>query len=95
MDPHIRPHFQGYAAALNMRPEWVTGFLVFQGGNANVRPASLTGGGQIYGHEYQGLFQPLVYPNAPGIGSMVGGGQIVGFPPSLAALYGGSQGTGS
>ena len=90
-----RPTFHGYAAATRMRPEWQTAFLVFQAGFAHLRDGSMTGGGQIYGHEYAGTFTPLIVAYAPGVGSTLGGGQLPGYPPSLQALFGGQKGTGS
>lgn len=91
----IRRTFQGYAAPLVVKPEWQVPYLVFQAGIPRTRNNSLTGGGQMYGHEFQGTFTPIVVGNAPGVGSVVGGGQIVGLPPSLANLVGGRQGQGS
>lgn len=90
---NVRPTFHGYAAATRMRPEWRVQFLVFKAGVNETRPNSITGGGQIYGHEFLGTFEPFIVPNASGIGSIVGGGQIPGLPPSLQALFGGAQGS--
>jgi hypothetical protein len=90
-----RKTFHGYAAATQLRPEWYVGYLVFQAGVPRQRAGSLTGGGQIYGHEYGGFFTPVLYPNSPGVPSFTGGGQIVAMPAELLALAGGAYGIGS
>jgi hypothetical protein len=93
--PDQRPTFHGYAVATTMRPEWRVAFLVFQGGKPHQRTGSLTGGGQIYGHEYGFQFAPWYQPYAPGLGSLVGGGQMPSIPAEIIALLGGSAGNGS
>lgn len=90
-----RKTFHGYAAATIIGPEWRVGYLVFQAGLPKTRGNSLTGGGQIYGHEYMGWQQPLLRSYAPGILSTTGGGQIPYDPAQLAALFGGRQGISS
>jgi hypothetical protein len=90
-----RRTFQGYAAATQLRPEWYVQYLVFQAGLPRQRAGSLTGGGQMYGHEYGGFFTPVVYPNSPGVPSFTGSGQIVAMPAELLALAGGAVGVGS
>lgn len=95
LQSQTRPTFHGYAAALRMRPEWRVAFLVFQGGNPRQRKGSLTGGGQMYAHEFEGRAAMLAVPNAPGVRSLVAGGQFPAAAAALAALYGGQQGTGS
>ena len=89
-----RKTYRGYAAATRYRPEWTVGFLVFKGGVNSTKAASITGGGQIFGHYYAYAPQILV-SNAPGVYSITGGGQIPGQPPMLVPLLGGSQGQGS
>ena len=91
---NARRTFHGYAAAI-WGPRWITPNLVFKAGLPDHKSASITGGGQIYGHEFQGLFTPLFAWNTPGVVSWTGGGQIPGQPPMLVPLLGGSQGQGS
>lgn len=90
-----RKSFHGYAAATRWAPQWTVAYLVFKSGAPDLRAGSVTGGGQIYGHEFQGTFQPLIGDYTPGIGSFVGGGQMPALPPYLQALFGGQQGQGS
>lgn len=93
---HDRPTFHGYAAASIMRPEWRVQFLVFQAGKPHQRQGSLTGGGQIPVHIPGGVsFAPWYQPYAPGVGSLVGGGQMLRLPPEILSLMGGAVGTGS
>lgn len=87
--------FLGYTRPLNYAPQWYVGNLVFQGGNPRLRAGSMTGGGQIYGREYQGVFQPVQVPYATPVVSPVGGGQVLSRPSFMQALFGGAQGTGS
>lgn len=94
--PDQRPTFHGYAAATNMRPEWRVQFLVFQAGKPHQRMGSLTGGGQIPVNIPGGeSFVPYYQPYAPGLGSLVGGGQMLTLPAEIAALLGGASGDGS
>lgn len=86
--------FHGYSSPW-WGPTWETAYLVYQAGIPRARTASLTGGGQIYGHEFAGPFTPLYITNTPGVLSITGGGQILGLPPSLAGLFGGNRGLGS
>lgn len=86
--------FHGYTPATRLRPEWRVQFLVFQGGAAHLRTGSLTGGGQVYGHEYGAFFVPIIQQYATPIASAVGGGQVVARPGFLSALFGGSSGVG-
>lgn len=92
-----RPHFQGYATPTKVKPEWTVPYLVFQGGVPRTRDNSLTGGGQIYGREFQAMFSqpPVIVPNRTPIVSLVGGGSLPSMPASLQALLGGAQGSGS
>lgn len=90
-----RRTFHGYAAPTRFSPQWRVQALVFQAGAARLRNGSLTGGGQIYGREYQGYQQPLLSDYTPGVLSITGGGQIPAYPASLQALFGGASGTGS
>lgn len=91
----IRRTFQGYGAATKIAPEWTVANLVFQAGVPRSRMGSITGGGQIYGHEYQGTFQPLIAGYSPGISAIMGSGQILANPPFLTPLFGGQTGIGS
>lgn len=91
----IRKTFKGYAAPTKVRPEWTVPYLVYQAGIPRSRDMSLTGGGQIYGREFQGTFTPFVVPNVSRIGSLTGGGQMPSLPPALQALLGGQHGQGS
>jgi len=86
-------HFQGYTAAQRLRPEWRVQFLVFQGGNPRLKASSMTGGGQIYGHEYGGYFQPVRKSYSTPVTSKVGGGQVAARPGFLQALFGGNVGS--
>jgi len=90
-----RKTFHGYAAATRFRPEWTTGFLVFKAGANETKHASITGGGQIYGHEYAPLGSQVLHANAPGYMSITGGGQIPYDPAYIVALLGGAVGQGS
>lgn len=92
---HVRKTFHGYAAPVRYSPQWYVGNLVFKAGAPDLKAMSMTGGGQIYGHEFAGTFQPMYKTQTPGIYSMTGPGQIPALPPSLAILYGANQGTGS
>jgi len=87
--------FQGYTKPSMYAPQWYVGNLVFQGGNPRQRQGSMTGGGQIYGHELEGLFQPVIVPYATPVISPVAGGQINANPAFLQALFGGASGNGS
>lgn len=91
----VRKTFHGYAAATRMRPEWRVQFLVFQAGLPKTRGNSITGGGQIYGHEYMGTFMPLQLAHSAPVLNLTGSGQVVALPPELAGLYGGNAGIGS
>jgi hypothetical protein len=93
--PAQRKTYMGYAAPEIAHPVWHVGYMVFKAGLAELKGASITGGGQIYGHEYQGTFQPVYIANAPGLGAWTGPGQIVAYPASLAYLMGGASGAGS
>lgn len=86
--------FHGYTPATRLAPEWVTQFLVFQGGASHLRTGSLTGGGQVYGHEYGFAFEPVMQGYSTPIASALGGGQIAARPGFLTALFGGSSGQG-
>ena len=90
-----RKTFHGYAAATRWAPQWTVAYLVFQAGAPKLRAGSLTGGGQIYGREYGGMAQNLLMEYSNPLLAQMGSGQIVAYPPSLAALYGGASGTGS
>jgi hypothetical protein len=89
------PSFNGYAKPGRYIPEWRVGNLVFQSGNPRLKASSMTGGGQIYGHEYTGDFVPLMQAYTTPIISTVGGGQIPARPSFLTALFGGAQGNGN
>lgn len=85
----------GYTPATRIQPEWYVGQLAFKGGRNAVRPSSITGGGQMYGHEYQAFTSNVMKEYATGVDSFVGGGQMPGYPPSLLPLFGGRRGQGS
>lgn len=94
--PHDqRKSFHGYAAPLRFAPQWRVGALVFKAGMPDLKAASITGGGQIYGREYRAYGKQVISEYTPGIASQTGGGQVNARPAFLSALFGGSQGTGS
>jgi hypothetical protein len=86
------PSFMGYTKPGRLVPEWYTGYLVFQGGNPRQRTGSLTGGGQVYGHEYAPLFEPVIQAYSTPVTNLVAGGQIPSNPSFLQALFGGARG---
>jgi hypothetical protein len=90
-----RSQIGSYTKPPRYAPQWYVGNLVFQGGYENIRIGSMTGGGQIYGHEYQGFQPPVIMSYATPLANLTAGGQIVAVPPSLQGLIGGSQGNGS
>lgn len=92
---HGKSRIGSYTQPPRYTPQWYVGNLVFQGGLKHMRTGSLTGGGQVYGHEYQAFFQPYVMQYATPLANLTAGGQIVSVPPSLQGLIGGAQGTGS
>jgi hypothetical protein len=87
--------YQGYTAATRIGPRYHVPNLVFRGGTTLQRTGSLTGGGQIYGHEYSSGFQPYIKSYSTPVTNMVAGGQVVALPPFLQALFGGKMGTSS
>ena len=94
-----RPSFLGYTPATRFNPGGLgvgAGIMVFEGGVNRTKAASITGGGQIYGHEFTAMgMGNIIIANAPGLTSMVGGGQIASRPAWLQALAGGRLGIGS
>jgi hypothetical protein len=90
-----RVSFHGYETPTRNRPQWYVPWLVFQGGTSRIRIGSLTGGGQIYGHELGMPNPPVMTAYATPVASLVGGGQVVSNPPWLQALIGGQSGNGS
>jgi hypothetical protein len=91
----VRPHIFGYTTPWRYQPEWYAGNLVFQAGAPRRRAESLTGGGQIYGHELGGTFQPYLTPYSTPVTNLVAGGQVNARPAFLQALFGGAVGTSS
>ena len=87
-----RKTFHGYAVATQLRPTWRVQYFVYQAGDAHLRTGSMTGGGQVYGHEFAGTFSPLLTANSTPVNNYVGGGQVVSTPPEILALLGGVQG---
>lgn len=85
----------GYTAAERIGPRYYVGNLVFRGGVTLQRQGSLTGGGQIYGHEFSSGFQPMLKSYSTPITNKTAGGQIAARPPFLQALFGGNVGTSS
>jgi hypothetical protein len=94
MKPH-RQTFHGYAAGLLARPEWRVAGLVFQAGRPKTRGNSITGGGQIYGHEFVGMQANVLLDYSTGTLALEGSGQIPSLPAELIALFGGTAGIGS
>lgn len=93
MQAPVRLTYHGYAAPTLIAPEWTVSYLVFQAGIPRLKSASITGGGQVYGHEYLGFFRPVVKGYTPAISSLTGGGQIPSSPPFLTRLFGGGSQT--
>ena len=90
--PAKRSTFHDYAAPTQLRPTWRVAYFVYQAGDARIRLGSMTGGGQVYGHEFTGMFSPLLTANSTPVNNYVGGGQVVSTPPEILALLGGVQG---
>lgn len=91
----VRKTFHGYAAPTIGRPVWHVGYLVFQGGVPKTRGNSITGGGQIYGHELGLLTANVLKDYSTPVSAQMGSGQIVGLPPEVTVLLGGNAGVGS
>lgn len=91
----VTDQYMGYTRPGRLIPEWRVQFLVFQGGNSRIRLGSMTGGGQLYGHEPAGAFMPVLVNYGTPITSVVAGGQVVSKPAWLTSLFGGSSGSSS
>ncbi len=85
----------GYGIATKVRPEWLVGYLTFQGGIPRQRMGSLTGGGQAVANLGGPPGPPVIVPNTSILTSIAGGGMLPARPFFAAPLAGGASTTGN
>jgi hypothetical protein len=84
----------GYGAALQIRPQYTVGYLVYRSGIVESPITSAAGGGSWVPRNWIGPQQPVIVPNTSALFSVGGGGMLPARPYFLAPLQGGTSSNG-